>query len=300
MSLYSESTKNFKTIVDFLRFGVSMAKRENLYYGHGTDNAFDDIWMLILGSLSLPRDIDTIFLQSNLTEDEKNYLREKLESRIKKQIPVPYLTNESYFCDLDFYVDERVLIPRSPIAELIKQQFVPWIDPFDVHRVLDLCTGSGCIAIACSYAFPDALVDAADISKDALDVALINKKRHHLKDSLNLIQSDVFKKIADVQYDIIISNPPYVSSDEMQILPKEYTYEPSLALEAQNHGLAIVEDILNHAGKYLSRQGILVVEVGNSQQALIDAYPHIPFTWLEFAHGGDGVFILTAEQLQSL
>lgn len=295
---YTVVTQDFKSIIDFLRFGLSRAKAANLYYGHGTDNAWDDILALVLGSLCLPHDIDPMLLHAQLTNDEKTFLCQQLERRIHGRIPVPYLTHEAYFCDLPFYVDERVLIPRSPFAELIKQQFSPWIVADDVERVLDLCTGSGCIAIACCYAFEGAIVDAVDISSDALDVAEINRQRHEVQDVLTLIESDCFDAVPVTKYDIIVSNPPYVGHEEMQSLPEEYRHEPILALEATKNGLAIVEKILTQAHAYLSDHGILVVEVGNSEAALLEAYPHVPFTWLDFEEGGQGVFLLTSQQLK--
>lgn len=290
-------TANFETIIDFLRFGISEARSANLYYGHGTDNAWDDILALILGSLSLPYDCDPLLFQGRLTSQEKQLLTDNLVRRIEKRVPVPYLTHLAYFCDLPFYVDERVLIPRSPIAELIKQQFIPWLEPTRVERILDLCTGSACIAIACNYAFPEAIVDAVDISPEALAVAAINRERHGMEEVLNLIESDCWAKVPKTGYDLIVANPPYVGAAEMETLPKEYNYEPKLALETGNNGLAIVEKILKHAHDYLTEQGILVVEVGNSEEALVEAYPEVPFLWLDFEHGGQGVFLLTYEQL---
>jgi ribosomal protein L3 glutamine methyltransferase len=295
---YSNQTQEFKTILDFLRFGLSRANAASLHYGHGTDNAWDDIYTLILNGLSLPNDIDPTLLNARLTSDEKTVLNKLLEQRIYQRVPVPYLIHKAYFCDLPFYVDERVLIPRSPIAELIRQQFSPWIDAEQVLRVLDLCTGSGCIAIACCYAFLEAYIDAVDISKEALEVAHINLEQHGVTEQLTLIRSDCFDSVPKTQYDIIVSNPPYVGHEEMQTLPTEYRHEPTLALEANNNGLAIVEKILRQAHTYLSEHGILVVEVGNNEQALVDAYPQIPFTWLDFEHGGEGVFILTRQQLE--
>lgn len=293
------NTQGFETIIDFLRFGVSQANAQSLYYGHGTDNAWDDMLALILGCLHLPYDVDLIVLQAKLTDTEKQMLHERLEQRIVARVPVPYLTHEAYFCDRVFYVDERVLIPRSPIAELIQHQFTPWIEEHEVGRILDVCTGSACIAIACCDAFPNALVDAVDISVPALAVAEINRQRHHMQDQLTLIQSDCFESVPAVKYDIIVSNPPYVGAEEMKTLPDEYRHEPVLALETGNNGLAIVETILQCAADYLSEQGILVVEVGNSESALIQAYPDVPFTWLEFQNGGHGVFLLTYQQLQT-
>ena len=295
---YIVATQDFKSIIDFLRFGLSRAKAAHLYYGHGTDNAWDDMLALVLGCLDLPPDLSPMLLHAQLTKDEKALLCQQLERRIHDRVPVPYLTHEAYFCDLSFYVDERVLIPRSPIAELIKQQFSPWIAEEDVEHVLDLCTGSGCIAIACCYAFPEASVDAVDISPEALDVAEMNRQRHGVQDVLTLIKSDCFDTVPATKYDIIISNPPYVGHEEMQTLPDEYRHEPKLALETTNNGLTIVEKILVHAHAYLSEHGILVVEVGNSEKALLEAYPHVPFTWLDFEQGGEGVFLLTCQQLK--
>ena len=271
---YAIATQHFSSIIDFLRFGLSKATEESLYYGHGTDNAWDDIFALVLGSLSLPLDVDPLLLQGRLTSEEATHLCQQLEQRICNRVPVPYLTHEAYFCDLSFYVAEKV------------------------ERVLDLCTGSGCIAIACSAAFPDAWVDASDLSPEALTVADINRARYGLEEVVTLIESDCFSAIPATRYDIIVSNPPYVSFDEMDTLPEEYRHEPKLALQAEANGLVIVEKILRHAHAYLSEHGILVVEVGNSEQALVDAYPHVPFTWLDFEQGGHGVFVLTAQQLR--
>ncbi len=295
---YAVATRDFSSIIDFLRFGFSRARSETLYYGHGTDNAWDDILTLVLGSLSLPIGVDPLLLQAQLTKDEKAFLCQQLERRIVARVPVPYLTHEAYFCDLAFYVDDRVLIPRSPIAELINQQFSPWVDADKVERILDLCTGGGCIAIACCYAFPEAQVDAVDISSDALAVAEINRQRHEVQDQLTLIESDCFEAVPVVKYDIIVSNPPYVGAAEMQTLPNEYRHEPVLALETGNNGLAIVENILQRAHNYLTKEGVLIVEVGNSEAALVEAYPNVPFTWLDFEHGGQGVFLLTHQQIK--
>ena len=294
---FIKSARELESIIDFVRYGLTRANAQILHFGHGTDNALDDMYALVLGLLSLPMDVDAALLQARLTTEEKEKVARQLSRRILDRVPVPYLTNQAFFCGLAFFVDERVLIPRSPIAEMIEQQFAPWIQPEEVSRVLDLCTGSGCIAIACSYAFPDAEVDAVDISKAALEVAEINRERHGLPERLTLVESDVYAALPPVRYDIIVSNPPYVGAEEMQTLPQEYRHEPVLALEAPENGLAVVEKILRQAHEYLTEQGILVVEVGNSADALIEAYPDLAFTWLDFERGGEGVFLLTRDQL---
>jgi len=299
-NISTTATAQFQTILDFLRFGVSEANKTDLFYGHGTDNAWDDIRSLVLSTLHLPFDLTDSYLMANLTADEKALLTHNLMQRIIEKVPVPYLTNEAFFCDLSFYVDERVLIPRSPIAELIKQNFSPWIiNQHEVTSILDLCTGSACIAIACAYAFPDAQIDAVDISADALDVAAINCDRHELQGTVALIESNCWENLPIHGYDIIVSNPPYVGDEEMDELPEEYRHEPDMALRAQDNGLDIVVKILTRAHHYLNDNGILVVEVGNSEAALAEAFPDLPFTWLEFEHGGSGVFLLTRKQLQN-
>lgn len=294
---YSLVTQNFDCILDFMRFAISEAKTKDVFFGHGTDNAWDEMRSLICDTLNLPYDVDPQLFHGRLLDKEKELLCERLEQRIIHKIPAAYLTNKAFFCGLPFYIDSRVLIPRSPIAELIQQQFAPWIDAEKVHRILDLCTGSACIAIACCYSFPNAEVDAVDLSDDALDVAAINRDYYGLGDTLSLIKSDCFAQLPSIRYDIIVSNPPYVGGDEMETLPKEYQHEPKMALEAENNGLAIVENILKNAKNYLNPHGILVVEVGNSEEALMNAYPHVPFTWLDFEHGGQGVFLLTYDVL---
>lgn len=297
---YQEVTKSFQTILDFLRFGFSQARANNLHFGHGSDNAWDDICALVLETLNLPHDVNQALFQARLTDEEINRLSQSLYKRIIERIPGAYLTNVAYLCGLSFYVDNRVLIPRSPIAELILNNFEPWIEYDRVHNILDMCTGSGCIAISCCYAFPDAAVDATDISKDALQVAKINQERHGLHQQLNLIQSDCFDEVPGKQYDIIVSNPPYVDESEKATLPKEYSHEPELGLFAQNKGLAIVENILKNAKNYLSDHGILIVEVGNLEDAVKDAFPDVAFVWLEFENGGQGVFLLTKNELENL
>lgn len=297
---FVELTANFETLLDFFRFGLSQAQEAGLHYGHGTDNAWDEISSLIFGSLNLPFDSQSLLLQARLTAPEKSLLCKRLQARILDRVPLPYLLKEAYFAGLSFYVDERVLIPRSPLAEWIEQQGSPWIkEPADVRRVLDLCTGSACIAIACAYAFPEAEVDAVDLSEAALEVAAINRERHGLDEVLNLVKSDLFEALPKGGYDLIISNPPYVGAREMRTLPDEYNYEPKLALETAEEGLFIVKKILKMAYHYLAENGILLVEVGNSQEALMKAFPALPFTWLSFERGGEGVFLLQREQLEA-
>lgn len=288
------------TLRDYLRWAISRFNEAGLYYGHGTDNAWDEAVALILHTLHLPHDINPQMLDAKLTLAEREGLYKILRRRIDERVPLAYLTNEMWFAQMPFYVDERVLVPRSPIAELIENQFQPWIEADSVHSILDLCTGSGCIAIACANYFPDAQVDAADISHDALAVAKINVLKHKLEDQVKLYQGDLFKPLGDKKYDLIVSNPPYVDAEDMASLPKEFRHEPELGLAAGALGLDIVIQILKQAIKHLNPNGILVVEVGNSEHALADAFPDVPFTWLEFQRGDGGVFLLTAEQLQEI
>lgn len=288
------------TIRDYIRFATSQFNEAKLFFGHGTDNAWDEASALILTALHLPHDINPTILDAHLIQQEKDHLLNLIDLRITKRIPVAYLTHEAWFFGLPFYVDERVLIPRSPIAELISQHFEPWIDSDRVTSILDLCTGSGCIAIACAKTFPEAEVFASDVSLDALSVAEINVNRHEVNDQVTLIQSDLFQNIPLRQFDIIVSNPPYVSSNEMQTLPTEYLHEPQLGLHANNNGLEIALRILKSAKTFLKPNGILIVEVGNSEYYLREQHPEIPFTWLEFENGGGGVFLLTHDQLTAL
>jgi ribosomal protein L3 glutamine methyltransferase len=294
---YLDLARELPTILDFYRYGWSLQSLKDIYLGHGTDDIDIELSSLILGSINLPLDWPEHFWQARLTSAEQDYLAMQFYKRFEEKVPVPYLIHQAYFCGLKFYVDERVLIPRSPIAELIESQFSPWIDSSEVTSILDLCTGSGCIAAACADAFPYAEVDAIDIDADALLVANQNIHSLGLSEQVRLIQSDGFSALKDEQYDIIVSNPPYVSEAEMQTLPLEYTHEPKHALEAKEHGLALVHHILAQAKQHLKPHGILVVEVGNSEEALIEAYPDMPFIWLEFERGGQGVFLLHAQDL---
>jgi len=292
------ANEELHTLRDMLRWATSQFNAAELFYGHGNADAFNDALQLILFSLHLPAtEFPEIFADSRLTRAEKETVINLIERRIQERVPVPYLTNEAWFAGLPFFVDERVLTPRSPFAELIHEQFMPWLtDPDSVSSMLDLCTGSGCIAIACAEAFPDANVDAIDISQDAIDVADINIQKHHLADRVRAIRSDLWTALDKQQYDVIVSNPPYVGADEMATLPSEYRHEPESALEADDNGLALVEKIIRGAPNFLTAQGLLFVEVGNSDFAVMDKWPKIPFMWLEFEHGGHGVFMLTYKQ----
>jgi ribosomal protein L3 glutamine methyltransferase len=285
------------TIRDFLRWAVSRFNEAGLYYGHGTDSAWDEAVALVLHTLHLPHTIDQRMIDARLTRSEREAIYALIQRRITDRIPVPYLTHEAWFAGLSFYVDERVLIPRSPIAELIQNDFSPWIEIDSVNSILDLCTGSGCIAIACAKQFPHCEIDASDISQEALTVAKINSLRYEVEDQVHLYTSDLFNDLPQKKYDLIISNPPYVDANDMSTLPQEFLHEPHSALASGQDGLNATRIILKNAHRYLNSNGILIVEVGNSEEALSEQFPEIPFTWLEFQHGGGGVFMLTAEQL---
>ena len=296
---YQAAAQQLFTLRDFLRWTTSLFHEAQLFYGHGNDDAFNEASQLILHSLQLPvSELPEMFLDARLTVEEKHSLVDLVRQRIDKRIPLPYLTHEAWFAGLPFYVDERVLIPRSPFAELISEQFSPWLTaPDDVSRILDMCTGSACIAIALAYAFPDADIDAVDISDEALAVARINQSKHQLHDRLRLVKSDLWAGLEkQQQYDLIVSNPPYVSDAEMATLPAEYHHEPSAALRADDNGLALVEQIIIGAAEFLTPEGLLFVEVGNSDEAVAEKWPMTEFMWLTFEHGGHGIFMLTQPQ----
>jgi len=293
----SEVLTTLSTIRDYIRWAASRFTEAKVSFGHGTTTALDEAAALVLHTIHQPYNLADAYLQSVLTLTERQAVIDMIDRRINERIPAAYLTHEAIFAGLSFYVDERVLVPRSPIAELIEQRFAPWVDEEQVVRILDLCTGSACIAIACAYAFADAYVDAVDLSADALAVAELNVAKHQLADAVTLYQSDLFKELPDTRYDIIVSNPPYVCLEEWEQLPAEFRAEPDMGFKGGHTGLDIVLRILVDADQYLAEQGILVVEVGSSAETLQNAFPDVPFYWLSFERGGDGVFLLTAGQV---
>lgn len=280
-----------------MRWGASRFEAAGLVFAHGTDNALDEAAALVLHALALPHELPAHFYQARLTPEEKDAVMDLLERRIAERRPAAYLTGRTWFAGLEILVDERVLIPRSPIAELIEARFEPWIDPLRVGAILDLCTGSGCIALACARAFPQATVDATDISPGALEVAARNVEAHGLGERVRILRSDLFRALADRRYDLIVSNPPYVAERELAGLAPEFRYEPQIGLAAGRDGLACVSRILAGAGEHLGEHGILVLEVGSAEDAVSRAWPGLPFTWLDFQRGGSGVLLLTAREL---
>jgi len=286
------------TIRDFVRWGSSEFARQRLSFGHGFENALDEARYLTLHALTLPYDTPDSYLDAVLTLPEREQVLELLRLRVEKRQPAAYITRESWFCGLRFYVDERVLVPRSPIAELIVSHFEPWVDSSQVHRILDLCCGCACIGIAAKYHFMDAEVCVADISADALEVAAMNLAEHDLDDEITLYRSDLFDAIPRQAFDVIVTNPPYVDAEDMAALGDEYRCEPEIGLSAGEDGLALVDRILENAADYLSEQGVIFIEVGNSQAAMEQKYDFLPMTWPEFELGGAGVCCIQARDLR--
>lgn len=287
------------TLRDFLRWSVSRFNEAGLHFGHGTQNAYEEASYLLLHALHLPHERIEVFLDAALTDSERQTVHALLERRIRERIPAAYLTREAWLGDFPFYVDERVIVPRSHIAELLLDEpLAPWItDPDAIDSALDLCAGSGCLAILLAHAFPNARVDAVDISADALEVAARNVNDYELGDRIELIRSDLFAGLAGRRYDIIISNPPYVTGESMRTLPEEYRHEPVLALASGEDGLDAVRGILAGAHAHLKPNGILAVEVGGNRAIVEEAFPRLGFTWLESESGEGMVFLLQREQL---
>ena len=288
--------EDLATIQDMMRWAYSYFNASDLYYGHGYDNAWDEAQQLVLAALYLPADVPEAMYQSRLTLVEKERVIRLIETRLGTRQPVAYLTNSAWFCGSEFYVDERTIVPRSPIGELIMQKFAGLID-HEPKRILDMCTGSGCIAIACAQQFLAAEVDAVDLSLDALDVAQINIERHGLAERVFPISSDLFNDIPQDKYDLIVTNPPYVDEEDLDDMPQEFHFEPEMSLGSGADGLDITKRILAQATDYLTDNGVLVCEVGNSMVHLIEQFPTVPFNWIEFKNGGLGVFSLTRAQL---
>jgi ribosomal protein L3 glutamine methyltransferase len=285
------------TVAQLISHAAERFALAELWFGHGTDNAVDEAAELVFFASGLRHDQADEVYDLVLKPKQRTAALQLIERRIRDRVPAAYLTHRMWFAGHEFYVDERVLVPRSPIAELIDARFRPWIDPTKIQRVLDIGTGSGCIAIAAALALPKAKVDAADISKDALDVARMNIERHSLQRRVRAVKSDVFAGLKGERYDVIVSNPPYVGDEEMAGLPEEYRREPVTGLHGGRDGLDIVHRIIDQAAGHLQPHGLLIVEVGNSEEALVAARPRMPFTWLDFERGGGGVFVLKAEDL---
>ncbi len=284
------------TVRDYLRYVSSKFAASPLYFGHGTDNVWDEAVQLVMRSLNLPLENNAVFLDARLVREERELIIERMNRRINERVPLAYLLGEAWFMGLPFHVDDRVLVPRSPLGELIQNGLQPWLGSKAAYRILDLCTGSGCIGIAAATVFEDAEVELADISEHALEVARSNIEYHELGERVRTVHSDLFDSL-EGYYDVILSNPPYVDARDLASMPEEYSHEPELGLAAGDDGLDIAHRILAEAADHLNPGGLLIVEVGNSWVALQEAYPDLSFTWLEFENGGEGVFLLTAEDL---
>jgi ribosomal protein L3 glutamine methyltransferase len=290
----------FSTIRDMLRYAVTRFNYAELFFGHGSANALDEAAYLILHTLKLPLDKIDPFLDAKLLPEEIEAIVHVIEQRCDERIPASYITHEAWLGTYNFYVDERVIVPRSFIAELIPERFSPWVtDSDEVTDILELCTGSGCLAIMMADAFENAQVDAIDISTDALEVAQKNVDTYELNDRVNLIQSNLYQNVPDKLYDLIITNPPYVNSDSMAKLPQEYQHEPQIALAGGADGMDLVREIVAGAAKRLKPNGILIIEIGNERIYAEEAFADLGLTWLSTSAGDDMVFLLTADQLQA-
>jgi ribosomal protein L3 glutamine methyltransferase len=295
---FSGAAQNLHTVRDLLRFAVSRFNQAGLSFGHGSSDAYDEAAFLILHTLHLPLDKLEPYLDARLTEGERAEVLDILQRRVEQRIPAAYLTHQALLGQFSFYVDERVIVPRSFIAELLLVQLSPWIAaPEGIANVLDLCTGSGCLAIIAAHAFPSASVDAVDLSPDALAVAERNVTEYRLLDRVRLIESDLFTKLGKKKYDIIISNPPYVDAESVAALPQEYLHEPILALGSGHDGLDATRIILKEAARHLTENGVLIVEIGHNREILEAAYPDLPFTWLDVSAGDQFVFMLHRNDL---
>lgn len=294
---FDDAARDLFTLRDFMRWAMGAFARYGVHYGHGTDNALDEAAYLVLQALDLPADLGGEWLDTRLTGPERTRLAELLRQRCIDRVPTAYLVHKAWFAGLEFQADKRALIPRSPFGELIQQGFAPWVEADRLHAILDLCTGGGCIALACAHYFPEAVVDAVDLSFDALELARLNRAKIGLEDRVELLEGDLFAPVTGRRYDLIVSNPPYVDARDMAELPPEYLHEPRMALTAGEDGLDIVRRILREAPDHLEPEGVLIVEVGNSMEHVENTWPEVPFTWLSFEHGEDGVFLLTREQL---
>ncbi len=292
-----EAIAELHTVMDWIRWGTSRFHEANLAHGHGIDSAWDEAVALVMHAIHFPPEVPATLGNARLTTRERQEVVALLQRRIKERRPAAYLIGEAWFAGQPFLVDERVLIPRSPIAEWIEKGFSPWLADREVRGILDIGTGSGCIAIACAQAFPTASVDAVDLSEDALAVAALNVARYGLEEQVSLYRSDVYTALEGSRYDLIVTNPPYVPTAEVAELPAEYHHEPVLGLAAGVDGLAVALRILQGAARHLTNDGILVMEVGDSDQTLADRLPQVPFLWLDFQRGGGGVLLLTADQL---
>lgn len=295
---FSAGTQNLHTVRDCLRFAVSRFYQAELFFGHGSSDAYDEAVYLILHTLHLPIDTLAPFLDARLTDSELGEVLNIIQRRVEQRTPAAYLTHEAFLGEYRFYVDERVIVPRSFISELLRSQLSPWVtEPEAVSSVLDLCTGSGCLAILCADAFPYAQIDAVDLSPDALAVAARNVSDYQLAARINLIESDLFAGLTGHRYDLIISNPPYVDAESVAALPAEYLHEPKLSLGSGSDGLDATRVILEHAAEHLTDNGILIVEIGHNRDALEAAYPGLPFTWLDVTAGDQFVFMLHRNDL---